>query len=139
MAISLYNRNWILLSFTLLRCYNFRPASLFLSLLLNSSIVFLFKWAHGKVFFFFSWRIVLASIFFYAMLCDHLCFILFIFINFVFIVCIQFLFGWWESRGKGQEHKICFWVFCVFMLLYILISPLIPFWLSNYKWFSLHL
>ena len=41
----------------------------------------------------------------------------------VYLICVQFLFKWWENRGKGEQSKFYFWVFCVF-LSYIWIFPL---------------
>ena len=42
----------------------------------------------------------------------------------VYLICVQFLFKWWENRGKGEKSKFYFWVFCVF-LSYIWIFPLV--------------
>ena len=105
MAIPLYNRklirNWILLSITLLRCYNFRPTSLLLSLFLNPTTVFLFKWAVSISLFFSYWahgRFILAnhsilsrsSIFSYAMLCDNSLFYLYFKKKFYFYCVFNF-------------------------------------------------
>ena len=54
-----------------------------------------------------------SSLFSYSILCVNS--LLFIYLLHLYLVCVQFLFEWWENSGKGEKSKIYFWFLFFFL------------------------